>query len=51
MSLAGYAPRCTVHLSTAGARILAMLAMMMNLHGKEARIVGIVVFGIDVMPS
>lgn len=52
MSLAGYAPRRTVCLpTTAGTRIMAMVAMMMNLHGKEARIVGIVVFGIDVMPS
>lgn len=51
MSLAGYAPQLTIYLPTAGARITAMVAMMMNLHGKEARIVPIVVFGIDVMPS
>lgn len=51
MSLAGYAPRCTVYLPTAGAQIMAMVAMMMNLHGKDARIVGMVIFGIDVMPS
>ena len=51
MSIAGYAPRCTVYLPTAGARIMAIIAMMMNLHGKEARIVGNVVSGIDVMPG